>query len=57
MPMQMLRRLSVHVGIHGANVNEKERLEKQDSFQLQDGKSHRDTKWTLTDKEPPMEMR
>jgi hypothetical protein len=32
--MQTLRRLSVHVGIGGAKVNEKETLEKQDDCQL-----------------------
>jgi hypothetical protein len=49
-----MRRLSVHVGIRGAKVNEKELLEKQENCQLRDGT--RNT-WTLTDKESPIEMR
>ena len=35
--MQTLRCLSVHFGIYGAKVNEKERLGKQDNSQLRDG--------------------
>jgi hypothetical protein len=42
--MQTLRRLSVHVGIHGAKVSEKKMLEKQDNCQLRDGKSHQETR-------------
>jgi len=53
--MQTLRRLSVYVGIHGAKVNERGRLERQDNCQLRAIKK-RNT-WRLTDNEPPVEMR